>query len=414
MAKPDSYGSHGLDLARQRTPARAASPEGEGAASAHEALAREDRAFNEQVLPLVSRTFALSILSLPTSLREAVGVAYLLCRIVDSIEDARGMPAERRRTLFDHFDALLEDDTADPEVFERATQQGPFDVSDAEKALCRRAGTSFRRFRALPGPQRESIRSRVREMSRGMRSYAARADAEGTIRLRDMADLEQYCYYVAGTVGELLTALFEGEVPSIDEATRKELRVRSVPFGLGLQIVNIVKDVAEDAERGVCYLPTEVLAKHGTSVERILAPEDREKALAALFEVCALGRKHLEAAAEYTLLWPAAGGAEVRTFCAVPLALALATLREVERGTDCLLRGREPKIDRALVAEILAGARRAADADGPLARLFARASSAPGAPPPAAPARSTGPLLRARRPPTPPVPRYTRKPTQDT
>jgi farnesyl-diphosphate farnesyltransferase len=393
MAKKDSHVSSGLDLAERRAPAE---PADLAHGEEEDALARdrEDRAFNEQMLPLVSRTFALSILALPPALREPIGIAYLLCRIVDSVEDA-----DRRRALFDAFDALLEDDGADPAGFERAFQVG-IEVSDAERTLCRRAGATFRRFRALPAPKREAIRPSVREMSRGMRMYSARADAEGAIRIRDVADLERYCYYVAGTVGELLTALFEQETPSLDGATRDELRTLAVPFGLGLQLVNIVKDVVEDATRGVCYLPMDVLAKHGTSVERLLEPEERAKGRAALAEVCALGRRHLEAATRYTLLWPASEGASVRTFCAGPLALALATLLEVERGADALVPGREPKINKALVAELLAGTRRAADADASLKRLFERASqgSSPGVA-----ARSTGPLLRARRPPTPPV-----------
>jgi farnesyl-diphosphate farnesyltransferase len=369
---------------------------------AADALEREDCAFNVRMLPLVSRTFALSILYLPPSLREAVGVAYLLCRIVDSVEDAHGLAPDRRRALFDAFDALLEHDKADPKGFETSWQDPALVVTDAERLLCRGAGATFRRFRALPACQRDAIRPHVREMSRGMRSYAARMDMEGKLRIRDIEDLERYCYFVAGTVGELLTALFEQEVPSIDEPSRKALWARAVPFGLGLQLVNIVKDVAEDAQRGACFLPLEVLSRHGTDVERILDPDERPKALAALHEVCALARRHLEAAVEYTLRWPAVEGAEVRAFCAVPLALALCTLREVERGDDALVPGREPKVDRAMVAEILSGTRRSKDADASLARLFARASEASCARAMAAP-RSAGPLVRARRPPTPPV-----------
>lgn len=402
MAKMASFGSLGGDLGQSAPALRQQGSQLEPEAEAAAAIERADRAFNERMLPLVSRTFALSILYLPPSLREAIGVSYLLCRIVDSVEDAQGLVSDRRQALFDAFDVLIEDDGTNPAGFEAAWQDPSLCVTDAERSLCRNAGATFRRFRALPACQRDAIRPHVREMSRGMRAYAARADAEGTLRIRDVEDLERYCYFVAGTVGELLTALFEQDVPSMDEPAREAIRARAIRFGLGLQLVNIVKDVADDAERGVCFLPLDVLRRHGTDVERLLDPQDRPKALAALCEVCAIGRRHLEAAVEYTLSWPPVEAAQVRAFCAVPLALALCTLREVERGEDALVRGREPKVDRAVVAEILAGARWASGGDGSLARLLARASE----PSPAKMVprgRSAAPVLTARRPPTPPV-----------
>ena len=47
-------------------------------------------------------------------------------------------------------------------------------------------------------------------MTVGMESFAARraASADGTLHLESVADLEAYCHYVAGTVGEMLCALF--------------------------------------------------------------------------------------------------------------------------------------------------------------------------------------------------------------
>src|SRR5512140_312162 len=60
------------------------------------ATAPEDTAFCIAILPRVSRTFALSIEALPEPLRAAVRTAYLLCRVVDSIEDEASLPAAQR------------------------------------------------------------------------------------------------------------------------------------------------------------------------------------------------------------------------------------------------------------------------------------------------------------------------------
>jgi farnesyl-diphosphate farnesyltransferase len=325
---------------------------------------RADREFCRQLLPQVSRTFALSIELLPANLRDAVRVSYLLCRIVDTIEDDAKLLRPDREASFDQFDALLERDELDPAGFEaRCRVQWDREPPSPDITLCLGAGSVLRCFRALDDGQKQAIRPPVLEMSRGMREYSARADQEGRLRLRDTADLERYCYYVAGTVGELLTALFEQSVPSIGEEALRQIRERSVSFGLGLQLVNIVKDVAADHERQDCFLPEDVATESGVQLADILDPLQRPLALQVVARVCARAREHLQRAREYTLLWPSAGGEHVRLFCAVPLMLALATLEEVEAGDDTLRPGRTPKISRAQVAQIIEQARRAVTSD---------------------------------------------------
>lgn len=310
-----------------------------------------DRDFCVALLPSVSRTFALSITVLPASLRDTIRTAYLLCRVVDTVEDDARLSAETRTRLFDAFDALMGDDRADPRRFERMALDA--DLGDGhDRQLCLGAGHVFRAFRARSASHRAAVRPHVEEMSRGMRRYTREADEDGKLRLADMDELERYCHYVAGTVGKLLTALFELEVPDLSAEARAGVRARAISFGLALQMVNIVKDVAEDLTRGDCYLPQSLAEKRGLALENILEPQHRETGREVIAEVCAHARRHLRRAEEYTKLWPVPQGEQVRMFCAVPLTLALATLHEVERGPDTLLSGRTPKVSRETVTRI--------------------------------------------------------------
>ncbi|MBL8741882.1 MAG: squalene/phytoene synthase family protein, partial [Myxococcales bacterium] len=260
-----------------------------------------------------------------------------------------------RGELFDAFDLALANafsgDGSLGTAFEEKARAAGLGTNDREKHLCYGAGAVFRTFSALPDVQRRAIEPRVAEMSRGMRDYSERADRENGLRLRDLEDLEKYCYYVAGTVGELLTDLFRISFP-VDGRAQRELEARSVSFGLGLQLVNILKDVAEDSLRGDCFLPVKEAAQHGIELGNLLLASERPKGLALLRALSARARHHLERAEEYTLLWPAASAAEVRMFCAVPLALALATLREVELGDDALMPNRAPTVSRPLVMKV--------------------------------------------------------------
>ncbi len=350
------------------------------------------------MLPGVSRTFALSIQNLPPDLSSAVCIAYLLCRIVDTVEDDRRLEPAPRQRLFDAFDAALvaaaEGDGSEADAFAALSEREGLGPTKLESELCVGGAAVFRAFAALPAVQRAAIRPRVAEMSKGMREYSIRADDEGGLRLRDVPDLERYCYYVAGTVGELLTDLFVISCP-VDARTKREIDARSVSFGLGLQLVNILKDVAEDAVRGDCFLPVGTAKAYGLDIgvgcddagpttARVLDARERPKGLALLRALSSRAREHLVRAEEYTLLWPvdatASGGAgaQIRLFCSVPLALALGTLREVELGEDALKADRAPTVSRAFVmscfeAAVAAASASPGDSDTALRALFDRA-----------------------------------------
>jgi farnesyl-diphosphate farnesyltransferase len=315
-------------------------------------------------------------------LRNAVCIAYLLCRTVDTVEDDRRVTPVFRRALFDSFDAALTaaaDGDASPSIaFEDLAAAAELGEG-YEALLCKQAGAVFRAFAALSPEERGIIEPRLLEMSRGMRAYCERAESERRLQIRDLPDLELYCYYVAGTVGELLTDLFMLACP-VDPKRRGELIARSVRFGLALQLVNILKDVVEDSERGACFLPASVAKENGLDLSRLLAPEERARGLTVLRKLARRSREHLAEAEQYTRLWPlTAAGREVRLFCAGPLALALGTLREVEHGDDALRGDRAPTVSRAFVARTFEQMRRAvsasdqAESDRLLGELFDRA-----------------------------------------
>jgi farnesyl-diphosphate farnesyltransferase len=332
-----------------------------------------DEAFCIRLLPDVSRTFALSIELLPDALREPVRVGYLLCRIVDTIEDDARLPLDAREALFEVFEAALTRGLATARALELLAEATDVGDVPAERELIRGASHVFARYAALRPAAREALHAPVLEMARGMRGYARRTHAAGRLRLTDVPDLERYCYFVAGTVGELLTALF-AHVHGADAALLARVEADAVPFGLALQLVNIVKDCAEDQERGVCYLPESVAAAHGLTVEQLLDPAHRDAALAAVGEVCQVAGAYLRRAWRYTAAWPADGasGSDIRLFCLVPLVLALETLQVVVAGDDTLRPGRTPKVSREVVVEVLGLCRDAALDDAALAALGVR------------------------------------------
>lgn len=76
-----------------------------------------------------------------------------------------------------------------------------------------------------------------------------------------MEQLEAYCYLVAGTVGEML-------LPVLHDAPGDAVTESGIYLGKAMQIVNIIRDVGEDRERGRRYLPMELMERHGYSLEQ--------------------------------------------------------------------------------------------------------------------------------------------------
>jgi farnesyl-diphosphate farnesyltransferase len=318
----------------------------------------------ERLLRGVSRTFALTIPELPPPLRLTVGNAYLLCRIVDTIEDEPTLPAPCKRQLSESFAEVVAG-RADAAAFaarlgDRLSERTP----EWERVLVAAAPRVVARTHGFAGLQRAAIERCVRIMARGMSEFQEREPAHG---LADLAEMERYCYAVAGVVGELLTDLFCDHCPEIaDQAPR--LRPLAVRFGQGLQMTNILKDVWDDHQRGVCWLPRSVFSAHGVDLATLSRGAQHRAMTDAIEELVAIAHAHLRAALDYTLLIPRRERG-IRIFCLWAIGMALLTLRRI-RDRPHYREGREVKISRRSVRAAALACRLGAGHDALLRFLF--------------------------------------------
>jgi len=89
-------------------------------------------------------------------------------------------------------------------------------------------------------------------------------------RYPDFKSLNLYCYRVAGVVGEVAAALFDGGRGEDD----RDVRRYAHELGLAFQLTNIIRDVGEDARRGRIYLPQDELARFGVREADLLSGRD--------------------------------------------------------------------------------------------------------------------------------------------
>lgn len=293
------------------------------------------------LLEKTSRTFALSIPPLPEPTRREVTVAYLLFRIADTFEDAAHLPPDARIRALRDFISLLRN----PSPPEAGRLSGEWTGAGwathrGYEELLGEVPFVLNAFGALSPDAIAVIRDPVIRSADGMASFVARM-RDGRLALSSLDDLRAYCYVVAGLVGEMLTELFLLDRSQL-VAVAPDLRKRASAFGEALQLVNILKDAAEDAAEGRSYLPASV---------------PRE-------EVFALARRDLGAAGEYIeALERVRAPRGILEFTALPVELAWATLDRIEQ------RGPGAKVSRPEVFSLVRKLRQTLDAGDSVAAL---------------------------------------------
>ena len=303
--------------------------------------------FAREVLPSVSRTFALSIRVLQGELGRAVLTAYLLCRIADTLEDEPLLPAESKAALLDDLERCFSDD-AMADAFPARVNGIAGDA--AHVRLTQNTDLVFVLFRSLPAATRGHVCRWVTEMIVGMRKFVLVYPFG--IRIQSVEEYKEYCYYVAGTVGYLLTDLWHEHAPSISDERYAVLRERCREFAEALQTVNILKDVATDAnQENSIYVPEELLRVHGSSHATMLEPDRIPGTREALATLVQLAWRDLDGARSYLLLIPRRA-ISIRLFCTMPLLFAYATLRDLTRTPQALARGEVVKISRREVKSL--------------------------------------------------------------
>jgi farnesyl-diphosphate farnesyltransferase len=307
----------------------------------------DDEQFQERILPGVSRTFALTIPQLPDDLKLAVSNAYLLCRIADTIEDDPLLEVHQKEQYHRSLvSALSGGDGID--ALAASTSQRLFDGAlPAERELIASSPRVVRVTYRLGGRQRAAIRRCVSIMSSGMAQFERNRNVRG---LATLADLERYCYFVAGVVGEMLTDLFCAHSPLI-QRRHAALMERAVHFGQGLQLTNILKDAFEDLEQGACWLPRDVFAEEGFDLDRLATDGDDPAFAAGMDRLIGVAHANLRDALRYTLLIPRSETG-IRRFLTWAIGLAVLTLQNIHRRPG-FTSGTDVKVSRRTVMGII-------------------------------------------------------------
>ena len=306
------------------------------------------------ILPRVSRSFYLSLRVLPRSIRRPIGLAYLFCRAADAIADTALLPPSSRLTYLEQYRAAFgEARPASVTVLEQhltGPQQNP-----AERSLLSRLHDCFTLLTEMSLEDQRYIRELVLTLTQGMqmdlRLFPQEAEGK-VVALETRADLDQYTYFVAGCVGEFWTKVAVAHLPTLGHWSVDEMAARGVRFGKGLQLTNILRDIAQDLRIGRCYLPRAGLASLDIQPEDLLRPETILQLKPLLDTLLDETLDFYQDGWKYTVAVPAREW-RLRLACAWPLLIGAATLGLVRNAPHLLDPSTRVKISRAQVYTIL-------------------------------------------------------------
>jgi 15-cis-phytoene synthase len=194
-----------------------------------------------------AKNFAYGIMVLPREKRQAIAAIYAFARAVDDVADG-DLPTEEKRARLEELRAALDCDPVDP-VFVA--------LRDARE-----------RFRIPREPLAALVDGGLQDTEQA--------------RYRDFDELRAYCEKVAGAVGLACVPVYGSD----DTEHARTL-------GIALQLINIIRDVAEDWRLGRVYLPQEELAAFGVGDEDIAHGRVTPEWLALMTFHTARARAHL-------------------------------------------------------------------------------------------------------------------------
>ncbi len=330
--------------------------------------AESDLAYQAAILQRVSRTFALTIPQLPDGLREVVSNAYLLCRIADTVEDEPALSLAEKQVFLERFVEVVagRDEAAAfaRDLGERLSSE----TTEPEQDLIANTPRVIRITLGCRAPQRRAMERCIRIMSHGMVEFQRQGSAAG---LKDVPQLERYCYYVAGVVGEMLAELFCDYSPEIEQR-HEEVFSRSVSLGLGLQMTNILKDIWDDRRRGACWLPQDVFDPSGFELRHLSEGRTDPGFVDGFLTLEAITRRHLTEGLRFILLIPSRETG-IRRHLLWTLGLAVLTLRRLH-ATPAFRSGQNVRLSRLSVRALILLTSGLAWSDGAIKLLFRAAT----------------------------------------
>ena len=333
-----------------------------------------------QLLHGVSRSFGLSIRLLPATLRQPVGLAYLLARAADTIADTTGQPATQRLALLHSLERAIDTLRDLPQLAQALDDFAQHVADPHEQTLLQQTRPCLAALAQLSEADQTAIRQVLAAITEGQRWDLNTLDTPQQAGVQTRQEIDRYTWLVAGSVGEFWTRLCAEHLQDWHTGHTADLMRWGADYGKGLQRLNILRDAGSDLRAGRSYWPAEELQPLGLDRAQLceaartsdMATLDRLAPLLAAWHHTT--QELLHDGLRYSL---ALRGWRLRLASALPCLIGIRTLALLRQaGPQALVRHiKLPRreVHKQLIALVLCGA-----SDRQLKASWTRALSASG------------------------------------
>jgi farnesyl-diphosphate farnesyltransferase len=305
----------------------------------------------------VSRLFYTTLTVVPADVRDQVSLAYLFARAADTIADTELIDRPRRLDYLGQLKAqFVSDQVSLGQIREIQQAVGTVQQDSAERQLLERLDECFGVLQEFSPEDRRRVQQLMTTLVRGMEmdlTVFPGSSAADLTALKTLEALDGYTYYVAGCVGEFWTDLMCAYRRGLRGWNVRSMAEVGVRFGKGLQLTNVVKDIAHDLQRGRCYVPEPMLAEHGLKPRDLLDARSLTRFRPVLNQLIRMAVDHLDQGWLYTMAIPRYE-TRLRLSCMWPILSAGESLRLVRLSPDVLNPSVKIKISRARVYGMMA------------------------------------------------------------
>ena len=282
--------------------------------------------FCEEILKKVSRSFALTIPMLDEDIYKEVMITYLQDRLLDNFEDeVKNISLEERKYLMNRVVDIFDPNNNDSEAVQIIEDKADLFTDEALNELTANASLLKEAYEMLDFEIKEISYKWLKEMNKGMQIFL-------TKKVNTFSELDDYCYYVAGTVGGFLTDLIIKK-SNLSKKEEDILKDNYKDAGLFLQKVNLIRDIKKDIEnRDKNYWPLKELK---IEEEMILDKDYKKEMEVALDKMITDVENHINGLLKYMDNIPDKFSG-YKKFFAVNNALGLATLEKIKNNKEQL------------------------------------------------------------------------------
>jgi farnesyl-diphosphate farnesyltransferase len=278
-----------------------------------------------------------------------MALAYLYARAADSIADSRLIPRDLRLHHLVRFRQWIGDPEKNGSVLREMQESfSPVGPQSEERALLERLEDCKHVFDTFSREDRAHIREVLEILTGGMerdlRIFPGE-DEQNLAALTTIADLDAYTYSVAGCVGDFWTRMMCGHRPGFQDWNTDVMAKIGVQFGKGLQLTNVLRDIAGDLRRGRCYIPEMLLKERGLKPVDLLKSDILPQFKPVLLQLIRVALAHLDQGWLYTMAIPRREW-RIGLACLWPVLFAVKTLGRISRSPHLLEAGTIIKMTR--------------------------------------------------------------------